>query len=342
MSHRSEVAIAKIPKFSTRQAFDANASVRWPSGAAQLRAPRTMLLSTTVPLLSARFQSTSPLPRSNVADLATHQSPTSSSTEVWTASSDPLAATTSTSLDHLDFPTTSGGLVSVEPHIGYLKELGLDFGWGPTAIVEWAYEHIHVLAGTPWWGSILITCALYRVLILAYPQLVQSDQMARTAAMKDVMKEPNQRFMDAMKSGNQYEMQTAQAELRQIKSASGISSLKAMWGPIIQGFLGYGTFNLMRSMSNLPVPGLQTGGFLWITDLTVADPFFIMPVALSATMFYLMKVGDLPFQVSVVSSVIPELWYSTLSAFTSIRKGLRFQHINLYGFLIVMCFSTPS
>ncbi|KAF2094369.1 hypothetical protein NA57DRAFT_80183 [Rhizodiscina lignyota] len=273
----------KSRAFSTRLAFDANASIRWRPCGPQLQGARPMIRPATINLVSARSIS------NQTQTLSQIEPPTTS--QASEASKDALAPTQSTSLDQLDFHTTSSGIMNVEPHIGYLKELGLDFGWGPTAIMQWAYEHVHVLCGTPWWQTILITCTLYRFLVLAFPQVIQSDQMARMKAMADVTRPITQEMRDAAMKGDNYRLAIARNKEREIRESVGFKPWKQFAGPIVQGFLGYGTFHLMRSMASLPVPGMQDGGFLWIKDLTVSDPYFILPVALSATMFYLIKGG---------------------------------------------------
>lgn len=43
-------------------------------------------------------------------------------------------------------------------------------------------------------------------------------------------------------------------------------------------------------MAYLPVPSLQTGGLWWFPDLTAADPFYILPIAVTGTMFAILEV----------------------------------------------------
>jgi len=47
----------------------------------------------------------------------------------------------------------------------------------------------------------------------------------------------------------------------------------------------------MKAMAALPVPGLDQGGFLWLMDLTIPDPYYVLPVLTSVTMFYTFKQG---------------------------------------------------
>ena len=45
-------------------------------------------------------------------------------------------------------------------------------------------------------------------------------------------------------------------------------------------------------MANLPVESLKTGGYLWFQDLTVFDPYFILPVICSFSMLASVEVSD--------------------------------------------------
>jgi YidC/Oxa1 family membrane protein insertase len=45
-------------------------------------------------------------------------------------------------------------------------------------------------------------------------------------------------------------------------------------------------------MTGLPVPGFETGGMAWFTDLTVADPYYILPVASSMGILALFEIGS--------------------------------------------------
>jgi YidC/Oxa1 family membrane protein insertase len=69
-------------------------------------------------------------------------------------------------------------------------------------------------------------------------------------------------------------------------------NMPAMFMPmVIQGALGFGAFRITRAMAALPVPGMETGGFAWLTNLTVADPYFIMPVALAGMLHVMGRVS---------------------------------------------------
>ncbi|KAI9791637.1 MAG: Mitochondrial inner membrane protein oxa1 [Peltula sp. TS41687] len=174
-------------------------------------------------------------------------------------------------------------LASIPEQIGYLKALGLDFGWGPTAMMQWLLEHIHIWMGTPWWLSIALSALALR---LAFFKLYvdAADTSGRMAAMKPL----TQGLLNKMKQA-QVERDTPtvlriKSEMNSVYARAGIKVWKAFI-PAIQIPFGYGSFRLLRNMSALPVPGLETGGLLWLRDLTIPDPWFGLPI-LTGMMFY--------------------------------------------------------
>ncbi|RDW84869.1 hypothetical protein BP6252_02459 [Coleophoma cylindrospora] len=228
--------------------------------------------------VAVRFASTTP---AAPAAAATTASPT-----------DAVASSAQTPLPTFDAATdltTNSLLYDIPEHIGYLKSLGLDYGWGPTAVMEWCLEHVHVLAGTPWWGSICITAVLVRLLLLK-PYIDASGNAAKLAQVKHITAPITEKMQAASRAGNTEMTWKLRQELQMVHKRAGIQIWKSMV-PMSQIFIGYGTFKLMRGMANLPVPGWETGGLLWIQNLTIPDPFFILPVVTAGMFHWLMRSG---------------------------------------------------
>ncbi|KAI4213125.1 MAG: hypothetical protein LQ351_004279 [Letrouitia transgressa] len=204
-------------------------------------------------------------------------------TELFQLGSEPLV---SDSIDLLGFESAS----RLTDHFGFMKELGLDYGWGPTALVEWTLEHIHVLLGTPWWGSIVLTAMLSR-LVLFKVFIDASDNTARTQTLAPALKDLRARLNDAKAKQDIPAMMGIQREVKAIYKLAGVQMYKTAL-PLLQVPLGFGLFRLMRGMAALPVPGLENGGFLWITDLTVSDPYFILPTVAGISSFVLFRMSS--------------------------------------------------
>ncbi|KAI1421936.1 60Kd inner membrane protein-domain-containing protein [Xylaria sp. FL1777] len=173
----------------------------------------------------------------------------------------------------------SQSLLDIPERIGYLKELGLDYAIGPTASCQWLVEHIHVYSGMPWWGTLASAAILFRVAMF-YPTLDGAKHQAR---LQKVQSDPayvkaKAEFEEAaFRTKDRASMMYARSDMRRLVKESGVS----MWKPFI-GFatvpFSFGMFRLIRAMTNVPVPGMETGGLAWFTDLTVADPFYILPM----------------------------------------------------------------
>lgn len=173
---------------------------------------------------------------------------------------------------------------AIPEHTGYLKQLGLDYGWGPSSMIEWVIEHIHIWSGLPWWASIVGTGLLVRLALL-YPMLGASDTAARMQNIKHIINPLRTKMLQTNTAGNMVEATRIRAEMSKLQSDHGIKPIKSFI-PFLQVPLGFGCYRVVNGMTSLPVPGLAVEAAGWLKDLTVADPVFILP-ALSATFMHL-------------------------------------------------------
>lgn len=181
---------------------------------------------------------------------------------------------------------------SIPEHIGYLKDLGLDFGWGPSAMIEYVIEHFHMWSGLPWWASIVGTGLLVRLALL-HPMLGAADMSTKTQNIKHLVNPLRMRMLQENSAGNMVGATRTKAEIQKLQQAHGIQPIK-VFIPMIQIPLGFGCYRVVSSMASLPVPGLATETVGWMTDLTVADPFFILPLSTSLMMYLTFRVSSLP------------------------------------------------
>uniref|UniRef100_A0A093XDT3 Mitochondrial inner membrane protein OXA1 n=1 Tax=Talaromyces marneffei PM1 TaxID=1077442 RepID=A0A093XDT3_TALMA len=173
--------------------------------------------------------------------------------------------------------------------IGYLKDLGLDYGWGPSAFMEWLIEHIHIWGGMPWYASIAVAAIVTR-LALFHPALKAADNAAKTSPIKDEMMELRKKRMQLLSQGRQLDAAKAKVELDDLYAKHDIK----MWRnfvPLLQIPLGFGIFRVVRGMTTLPIPGLVVEEFAWIHDLTSYDPYYVLPILTSGFMYLAMRKG---------------------------------------------------
>ncbi|KIW29305.1 uncharacterized protein PV07_05129 [Cladophialophora immunda] len=173
-------------------------------------------------------------------------------------------------------------LASVPEGLGYLKDVcGLDFGTGPTALMQFCLEHIHVTGGLSWTASILALVLLIRGSILPFA-ISASDMTAKFQEISPMIRQIQARSQEALANHDRTAVLEAQMQMRELRKDAKLSFTK-MFRPILfQIPLGYGAWNLLRSCSQLPVPAFEAEHFLWLSNIAVTDPIYILPITTAA------------------------------------------------------------
>lgn len=275
----------------------------WPFGkkAAEVQTPPEPAPATTTQ--SAVATETGPGNTSDAASNAVASAKTTSETVPSASASDiassapdavldgsATAAPSYSGVDAIDSVTSSipVDLSSIPEGWGYLNALGLDYGWGPSTIMEHVLETLHFTGGLPWWGSAVAASLLIRM-ILVKATVGASDTSAKLSQVKDITKPLNDKMLAAYNEGDQARMLMYKKKIMKIHEEKGIKTWKAFL-PMLQVPFGFGVFRVMRGMSSLPVPGLEEESVLWLTDVSVCDPYYVLPVATGAMLYFSMKV----------------------------------------------------
>lgn len=207
---------------------------------------------------------------------------------------DPIASPSVLSdIDTTPVSLSGSDLLNMPEQIGFLKNLGLDYGFGPTALMEWILEHTYIYTGLPWWASIgLVSLAIRAVLV---KPMFTAAEMAQK--LQDLKRDPKyeqleKEVMSAFQGGqaDQYAMLDKRNKMKAMRRAVGYKMLPASVPALVQIPVGFGMFRLIRGMADLPVPSMETGGALWFNDLTVSDPLFILPIVGAGLMIASMRV----------------------------------------------------
>ncbi|KAL8631865.1 hypothetical protein Q9189_002445 [Teloschistes chrysophthalmus] len=126
--------------------------------------------------------------------------------------------------------------------------------------------------------------------ILFKTYLASADTSARIALVNAHLKDTEARLKKAKAQKDTLKVMQYTQEMKEAYKLAGIKMWKGV-GPLINIPFGYGMFRLLRNACDLPVPGLESGGTLWIYDLTTADPYFILPVITGAGTYFMFKLG---------------------------------------------------
>lgn len=188
----------------------------------------------------------------------------------------------------LDVPDLS----SIPEDIGYLKTVcGLDFGWGPTSTLEFCLEHLHITAGLTWTASIIALAFMIRGMVFM-PAVSAADQGSRLKLVQPAATELREKVQEGLRNNNRQVAMEAQQQIREIYKEAGVSMWKAFLPVILQMPLQFCAFRLLRDAAAVPVPAFETEQFLWITDLSVADPMYLLPLGTAALTYFNMTASS--------------------------------------------------
>ncbi|XP_036374816.1 mitochondrial inner membrane protein OXA1L-like [Megalops cyprinoides] len=185
-------------------------------------------------------------------------------------------------------PTALDVLQGVGPEPS-LAELGLG-SYTPVGLVQNVLEFMHVDLGLPWWAAIVAGTVLARCAV--FPIIVKGQREA--AKLNNVLPEMTKltnSLNEAKRSGNKFEYSKAYSEMMMFQKKHDVNPLRGFLVPLVQAPVFISFFIALRKMSYLPVPSMQSGGLWWFTDLTAADPYYILPLAVTGTMFAVLELG---------------------------------------------------
>ncbi|KAG8596242.1 hypothetical protein GDO81_001781 [Engystomops pustulosus] len=170
-----------------------------------------------------------------------------------------------------------------------LADLGLG-GYSPVGLIQNFLEILHVNVGLPWWGAIVTGTVLARVLV--FPLIVKGQrEAAKLNNHMPQMTALTTRMNEAKRSGNKFEFSKAYSDLTLYQKKHDVNPLRGFLVPLVQAPIFISFFVALRQMSYLPVPSMQTGGLWWFADLTAADPYYILPLVVTSSMWAVLELG---------------------------------------------------
>lgn len=146
------------------------------------------------------------------------------------------------------------------------------------------FLHLHEsfpLLGTPglaWFLLIPIVTLFLRFALLPFQIRAQSNA-ARLAIIQPEMLKGMEKLKLAKARGDQTGMQAAQMETQQLMRDNNVNPIKNLLFPLAQATVFMCMFFAIRGLSGAGLESMQAEGFGWVTDLTKADPYWILPVA---------------------------------------------------------------
>lgn len=185
--------------------------------------------------------------------------------------------------------------------------LGLNSLW-PPGRAQWCMEHIHIDLGAPWWATILIMTTCIRMITLRFVIASQKNTAAMTNTMPQ-MQAIQAKVTDARNRGDMYDSAKYSMEMQKYSQEAGINPLKSVMPLMVQLPFFLGMFWGLRAMAQLPVASMCNGGLGWFEDLSVADPYYILPMVMCTTTFFQIKMGADGMNVGAMGPIAKKVIY---------------------------------
>ncbi|KAK9768870.1 hypothetical protein K7432_000101 [Basidiobolus ranarum] len=184
----------------------------------------------------------------------------------------------------------TSAIVDAAMKVGDLKAMGL-VNNSPVGLIQAALEFIHVSTGIPWWGTIVATTLLIRLAL--FPLVIKLQRNAATLHnIKPEMDHLTMQLNKAKAEGDTAAIGQYSQEFRGLFEKHQANPFKMLALPLMQAPVMLSFFFALRDMAQLPVPQFQTGGTAWFTDLTLADPYYILPALSGLGFLAILELGS--------------------------------------------------
>jgi YidC/Oxa1 family membrane protein insertase len=186
----------------------------------------------------------------------------------------------------------SNSIAHIAEYKGYLKEVcELDYGWGPTAMMQNLLETIHIYGGQSWTISIVGIAIAYR-LVTAIFVYRGADQSAKMKELMPAIQPLKDEMTRATAAGDMLKRQQLAGQIQALNKDAGFSPMKMFLPILVQIPLGFGGFRLLRGCATAPVPAFLDESWLWMTDLTTGDPYYIFPILQGALLVWTVRMSQ--------------------------------------------------
>jgi YidC/Oxa1 family membrane protein insertase len=177
---------------------------------------------------------------------------------------------------------------------GDFAELGLA-GWSPAGIIRWSFELLQVSSGMPWFYTIIAGTLLWRVVILP-ANIMSLRNSSRLLPYADRLQAVTEEWK-SINTSDRLALQRISLKRQKIYEQAGARVLPSIIMPFVQIPVTLGLFLAVRKMTILPVEQLKQSGVFFLPDLTMADPYYILPILSTVAINIQMSVmkGDVNF-----------------------------------------------
>ncbi len=174
-------------------------------------------------------------------------------------------------------PKDVSELEKIAPYL----DLTVDYGflWMIAKPLFWLLDHIHNLVGN--WGIAIILLTVLIKIAFFYPSAISYRSMAKMRKVQPKMQALKETYGDDRQRMSQELMKLYKTE--KVNPVSGCLPMLLQMPVFIALY-----WALMESVE------LRHASFLWLDDLSVKDPFFVLPLVMGLTMWIQQKLNPTP------------------------------------------------
>ena len=181
-------------------------------------------------------------------------------------------------------PKSIDGLKATRPPLNSLVQFGW---WGFIAEpLFYSLMWLHKYISNYGWAIVLITIGINMVM---FPLKVKSmramQKMQKVAPEIKAIQERYKKY--SMRDPRKADMNK---EVMEVYSREGINPLGSCWPTLIQMPIWFGLYRMLANTIELR----HTPWFGWIHDLSAHDPYFILPVVMAISMYFMQKMTPTP------------------------------------------------
>ena len=184
--------------------------------------------------------------------------------------------------------TASATAAGVQP--GELASLGLAHWSSPPGWITQLLDFVGTSSHLPWWGTIIVTTVLLRV-IIAPVNIAGQKNAIRLSNISPKMKQ----LMDDVKhhkaAGDPASMQRAVMEVQTLMRDNNANPFKSFTPLLVQFPLMFSFFLALERIAKSGSLSFAQGGPWWTPDLTIPDPTYVLPLLSTAATLAVAELG---------------------------------------------------
>lgn len=239
-----------------------------------------------------------------------------------------FSASSYTKVSSETLPTESLAAVPILPPHSYTDlieginqiESKTEFDYSPTHLVMQAVEQIHLFAGIPYWEAIIISTLALRVLLVPSAIVVVRD-VSKMRALQPEIKRIKESFAGVSAADDPTIRFKYGAEVTKLFKANNVNPLRSAAISFLQLPIFLSLFFGLRNMGTF-YPEYSSGGDLWFTDLSAADPYFILPTINALSFLLMIELGSEGPQTEQQKMLKMVLYFKSFNEFEAVVRDI--------------------